>query len=114
MDKLENLFFTQEQFMKQLKIEYPVDLDTWIGQQEVRMVMFFLTQEIFEAAEWMKNKPWRQTTTPLDKDKFMEEIADVLHFFLELCIIVGLTPDDLVHLYQVKMRENYDRQKRGY
>ena len=113
-NNLEELFMLQEQFMKQLKIPYPVDLDTHEGQDVVRKVMFFLTQEIYEAAEWMKNKPWRRTVTPLNKTEFKLEVADMLHFFLEFCILIGMKPDELVSLYKTKLRENYDRQRRGY
>jgi len=114
MDNLDSIFYFQKQFMHQLKLQYPVNLNTLEGQQVVREVMFFMTQEIYEGAEWMKNKPWRQTTTPLEIEKFKEEIADIFHFFIELCIVCGIEANELKELYHKKLRENYDRQKRGY
>jgi dimeric dUTPase (all-alpha-NTP-PPase superfamily) len=42
------------------------------------------------------------------------EYADMLHFFVNIGLALGITGDDLEKLYVTKNKENFDRQNRGY
>jgi hypothetical protein len=42
------------------------------------------------------------------------EIVDMLHFFMNYAISIGMTPQEMYNMYMSKNAENRDRQKRGY
>ena len=42
------------------------------------------------------------------------EIVDMLHFFLNYAISVGITPPELYNMYMAKNKENRNRQATGY
>jgi hypothetical protein len=42
------------------------------------------------------------------------EIVDILHFFLNMAISIGMTPQEMFNMYMSKNKENRDRQARGY
>ena len=42
------------------------------------------------------------------------EIVDILHFFLNMAISIGMTPQEMYNMYMSKNKENRDRQARGY
>ena len=42
------------------------------------------------------------------------ELVDGLHFFLNIAIILGFTPEEIFHYYIEKNKENHNRQNRGY
>jgi hypothetical protein len=42
------------------------------------------------------------------------EIIDILHFFLNMAISIGMTPQEMFNMYMSKNQENRDRQTRGY
>jgi len=49
-----------------------------------------------------------------NKDNIKEELADILHFWLQACLAIGLTPEEIFDIYSAKLAENYRRQKRRY
>lgn len=62
---------------------------------------------------------WWKNYSDIDEAALKEEIVDVLHFFLGMCIDSGMTADELFDIYLKKNKENYDRQnglslKKGY
>ena len=42
------------------------------------------------------------------------EIIDILHFFMNMAISIGMTPEEMYNMYMAKNKENRDRQERGY
>lgn len=42
------------------------------------------------------------------------EIVDMLHFFMNYAISIGMTPHEMYNMYMSKNQENRDRQSRGY
>ena len=42
------------------------------------------------------------------------EIIDILHFFMNYAISVGMTPQEMYNMYMSKNEENRARQQRGY
>ena len=113
MDKLEQLFKWQKEFMKKIGMEkLPINSST--GQDQIRITTFYLTEELFEAMNLLKMKPWRKNAPETDENKYKGELIDAFHFFLELLIISGITAEDLHFIYAMKMMENINRQKKGY
>lgn len=77
-----------------------------------------LMVELAEVVEEAHYKWWKNDSE-IDEAKLKEEIVDVLHFFLGMCIDSGMTSDELFDIYMKKNKENYDRQnglskKEGY
>lgn len=65
------------------KIE--VDINNQFGQHRIKDFAWRVTEELMEASEaWYIN----------DSDHCQEEVADALHFMVEMCIICGMTADD--------------------
>lgn len=71
-------------------------------------------EEIHEAMNTLRNKPWAQNDTLTDVDHFFDEIADALHFFVEGCITAGMDAQQLFYLYYLKSEVNKFRLGSGY
>lgn len=68
---------------------------------------------------WKKDFPKSKTLmisdlTPADNLELKFEIVDILHFFINMAISIGMTPQEMYNMYMSKNKENWDRQKRGY
>lgn len=73
-----------------------------------------VVEELMESMNCLRNKPWKQSEVETDKDHFYEELADTLHFFVELCITAGMDAEDLAMLYLQKNAVNKFRQDSKY
>ena len=90
------------------------NLDNRYIQMRIKDMKQRCIEELMEAANTLKNKPWKQDTVLTDTDHFYEEIADAFHFFVELCITAGLDAGDLFKMYFLKSEVNKFRQRSGY
>lgn len=73
--------------------------------------------EISEMLDWMNWKFWKKTKVDYTPERIKElhiELIDILHFWVNLCIIWDLTPEKLINLFEEKNKENFNRQERGY
>ncbi len=52
--------------------------------------------------------------TQADQVECQFEVVDILHFFMNMGISIGMTPEIMFNMYMAKNKENRDRQKRGY
>jgi hypothetical protein len=70
-------------------------------------------------------KRWKQAHESFSDKKFSDlsesdqleckfEIVDILHFFMNYAISVGMTPQEMYNMYMSKNEENRARQQRGY
>jgi hypothetical protein len=53
----------------------------------------------------------------LSKDDQIEckfEIVDILHFFMNMAVSIGMTPQEMYNMYMSKNEENRKRQSKGY
>lgn len=81
-----------------------------------------ITLEMAELIERLPHKSWKTYTSEQksgwenDEQKLETwyEYIDVFHFFMNVGLLLGITPDDFIKLYVTKNKENFDRQKRGY
>lgn len=90
MDKLQEIFKRQKQYIESLKSierlngfnppDYPLDLDDRHNQEHLRLLAWRINEETYEAL-------WEE-----DRRKKVEEIADITHFIVEFCIAVGFRP----------------------
>ncbi len=124
-DKLDLIFQKQRELMvKYEEIEMkngllqtpmvPVDLHDNAGQARLKDFAWRITEELGEAMQCLKNKPWKQTHMLTDVDHYKEELADAFHFFVELCILSGIEAEDLFDLYFRKNQVNKFRQRSQY
>lgn len=90
------------------------DLDHRQVQRVLREFAGYTVEELYEAINNLKNKPWKQTDTPTDVEAFKEELADAWHFFIELHILAGIDPEEVFRMYFRKTFINVNRQQNGY
>lgn len=115
-DMLETIFERQAEFMARLghdKGDYG-DINDRDLQGELRACAGFLVEELYEAVNLLKLKPWKQTFVETDRVTFYDEIADAFHFFIEFCILAGIDAETLTSLYHGKQDVNIERQETGY
>lgn len=116
MDKLDAIFQMQksldDDITKRRGLE-GISFEEWM-QKDVLAVMAELGELLNEVNfKWWKNKK------EIDPAAVKEELVDVLHFFISMCIRAGFTADELYEVYVSKNKENFDRQnglskKKGY
>jgi dimeric dUTPase (all-alpha-NTP-PPase superfamily) len=52
--------------------------------------------------------------SPSDQIECKFEIVDILHFFMNMAVSIGMTPQEMYNMYMSKNLENRERQKNGY
>lgn len=90
------------------------DLDYRFVQWRIKDLAYRTIEELSEATNTLKNKPWKQSEVPTDKLHFYEELADAFHFLVELLITSGMSADDLARIYHRKHAVNEFRQRSNY
>lgn len=65
--------------------------------------------EIWEAS---KGKWWSKKE--FSREDRLEEVVDILHFWLAYCVEAGFTAEEIFEAYSKKLKENYRRQEEGY
>lgn len=125
-DLLKSIFVGQRELMdKYHEIEerrgalviFPADfgdIDHRKVQWRIKDLAYRCVEELSEATNCLKNKPWKVSEVSTDKEHFYEELADAFHFFIELCITAGMDAEDLALLYHKKHAVNQFRQRTAY
>lgn len=115
VDKLEHIFTLQAAFDEKLARQRQLegDLETWI-QREVLAIVAELGELLAEV-----NFKWWKNPQPVDTDAVKEELVDILHFFVSMCLKAGFDAEDIYQAYLEKNQENFRRQaglstKEGY
>lgn len=108
MDKLEEIFDLQQRFQDKLKAERGLEgipMEQWLQKQTLAMV-----SELAELLEEVNFKWWKNPHE-LNREHIHEELTDILHFFVSMCIEAGMDADTLYAQYVGKNRENVRRQE---
>jgi len=124
-DLLEAIFIRQKELMKKYHIieasqgllqttDVPVNINDRLGQARLKDFAWRITEELGEAMNCLKNKPWKQTHMETDRTHYEEEIVDAFHFFIELCILSGFNAQSLTEMYLKKSQVNKFRQRSQY
>jgi hypothetical protein len=90
------------------------NLNNPLVQAKIRESVVYLMEEVFEAVNLLKNKPWKETPRETNPDVFYKELADAWHFWLELMIYAGMTPDKIAKYYFQIAESNDQRRAEGY
>lgn len=116
MDKLENIFKYQKMFDSELAERRgltDIKMEVWIQKETLAML-----SELAELIDEVNFKWWKNEK-PVDVDKVKDELVDILHFFVSMCLKTGMDAGELHQRYLDKNKENFARQhgksvKEGY
>ena len=107
MDKLEQIFERQSAFDEELgrlrKLD-GIQMEQWIQMETLAMI-----SELSELIDEVNFKWWK-AKKPVEPERVKEELVDILHFFVSMCLKSGMNADELHARYLRKNRENFDRQ----
>lgn len=115
-DRLETIFTMQkalnDDIIARRGLEGIPD-EVWIQRQMLAML-----SEMAEVLDEVNFKWWKNPK-PIDHDALCEELVDVLHFYVSMCLRAGMDAEDLYRRYLAKNEENFRRQqglseKKGY
>lgn len=120
-DRLKLMWDQQREFVTLLQEkrnfpDIPVDISSKVGQKLLKDITHHIQDELFEASQHLKNhKSHRITDIPfVNRDEFIEELADSLHLFFELVMSAGVSLDEFYDSYMKKGELNVSRITNGY
>ncbi len=116
MDRLQKLFDMQKAFDNEVVEKrnlHNIPTDEWMQKETLAMI-----SELGELLDEVNFKWWKNPKE-LDYNNIKEELVDILHFFVGMCLRAGMTSNELYEIYMKKNKENFDRQygkseKKGY
>ena len=115
MDKLETIFTMQQALNRDIaeRRNLRFSKEEWI-QKNILAMLSELSEVLDEV-----NFKWWKNEQPLDELALKQELVDVLHFFVSMCLNAGMSAEELYSRYIEKNQENFDRQnglsqKKGY
>ena len=106
-DKLDIIFEMQNKFdsdLVQRRDLSGISQAEWIQKETLAML-----SELAELIDEVNFKWWKNPKE-VEKDKVKEELVDILHFFVSMCIKTGMDGEELYRRYLDKNKENFDRQ----
>ena len=116
MDKLDEIFALQGQFDAELlerRNLSHITYDEWMQKETLALIS--------ELCEMLRetNFKWWKNPQENNMDAVREELVDVLHFYVSMCLKAGMDADELFRRYLAKNEENFRRQqgkseKKGY
>jgi dimeric dUTPase (all-alpha-NTP-PPase superfamily) len=119
-DPLSVIFHFQNALQERLGTWAKVDSSPAMRQQFINQMAIAMQEETIEIIrETAYKNPdfvpfgWKKTQLG-DPEKFKEELVDQLHFFVNLCIVAGMGPQELCARYLAKNKINHTRQDNGY
>lgn len=115
-DKLQIIFDMQKSLNNEIKQKRKLDNFTkeeWMQKETLAML-----SELAELLDEVNFKWWKNPK-PVDETKVKEELVDIMHFFISMCLIYDMDAKELFQMYIDKNKENFDRQygkskKEGY
>ena len=120
-DKLQSMWDQQREFMQLLCKKrnfpkFPVDMTTKEGQKFLKSITHDCQDELAEANQVLRNsKNHRETNvSDFDREHYVEEICDAMHYMLEIVIASGISIDEFYEAYMSKGAVNVKRINEGY
>ena len=108
-----------EIFARQLELQtksFGVNPSKLTGDDMSRYVQAMslgLTDEVHEALNEIGWKPWA-TSRHVNREAFVGELVDALHFLVNLFLLVGADAPEVYERYIEKSQRNKKRQTEGY
>jgi NTP pyrophosphatase (non-canonical NTP hydrolase) len=112
VDTLAHIFEMQ----KRLQDKIGVDPTMLSGDRRTEFIRLMFIGLVTEAAEVIERTPWKpwKKSAQYDEEGLKEELVDVAHFFINLCLAANLSPEELLSRYAKKHETNMQRQENGY
>ena len=107
MDKLDRIFEMQEALNRDIVEKrklHDIPDEKWIQMQTLAMM-----SEMAELIDEVNFKWWKNPK-PVNSDNVKDELVDILHFFVSMCLRAHMSPEELFERYLAKNKENFDRQ----
>ncbi len=106
-DKLQEIFDMQKSLNDDIKQKRKLTgftKEEWMQKETLAML-----SELAELIDEVNFKWWKNPR-PVDETKVKEELVDILHFFVSMCLIYDMDAEELYRMYIDKNKENFDRQ----
>lgn len=113
MNLLQKFFELQAQLNQKIGIPDLTQLDASEQQKWLLRMTRAISQETAELVDCAPWKWWAKYQT-FDLQNARVEVIDLLHFLISTMMIVGITPENLMELYEAKHAVNVQRQEAGY
>lgn len=110
---LDLIFERQSQLQRESFGIDPHRMDDETRAQFIRDMVLAATDELHEALNEAGWKPWA-SSRHLNRDAFVGELVDVLHFLVNLWLAAGATAEEVEQRYMDKANRNMIRQNQGY
>jgi len=119
-DKLDEIFKKQYDLQTRLGTFDKINQSPSMRQQFINQMILGIQEE---AVEIMRESPYKNPEyVPFgwkkgqegNNEKFKDEIADLVHFVVNLCLVSGMDSNELHNRYMNKNKENHERQDRNY
>lgn len=107
MDRLEKIFEMQKMLNDDIRNRRDLDdisKEEWIQKQTLAMI-----SELSELLDEVNFKWWKNKKE-VDEQLVKEELVDILHFFVSMCLVYDMDGEQLYKMYMDKNKENFDRQ----
>lgn len=113
-DMLTQMFMLQDELQKKLIHGSPSDIDEDADRvQFISGMILALTDELHEALNETGWKSWA-SSKHINEEAFKNELVDAWHFFMNLCLVARMSPEELYIRYLRKREKNIKRQDEGY
>jgi hypothetical protein len=112
-DLLTAIFERQLELQKTSYSGDPAELPMKDRIEFIRWNVIAIEDEIHEALGEVSWKPW-QTGEYINREAYVGELVDALHFLVNLCLAVGAGPDEIAERYFAKANKNKARMADGY
>lgn len=111
-DKLDEIFALQAKLQRE-KFRDPARLSRPEAIEFIRWNVLALTDELHEALQEVGWKPWA-TSSHINREEYVGELVDAMHFLVNLFLVVGASPTEVLERYAKKNAKNHTRQEVGY
>ena len=88
--------------------------DRKLREKWVQNYVLAMRQECAELMDSTNWKWWRTKADLFDPQNVKVELVDILHFWMSACQVMGMTPEDVLRIYEQKNLVNFQRQDAGY
>lgn len=108
MDRLEHMLAIQKSLNDTIKDKR--DLHGIAPMEWMQKYTLALVSELAEMLDEVNFKWWKNEK-PVDEAALKEELVDILHFFLSMCLAAGMDAEQIYRIYLDKNAENIKRQE---
>ncbi|MDI9519580.1 MAG: dUTPase [Bacillota bacterium] len=108
MDRLEKMMEIQGALNQAIKDKRNLnDISPMEWMQKYTLAMLSEMGEMLDEV----NFKWWKNPKEIDYSALKEELVDILHFFLSMCLAAGMDAEEMYQIYLKKNEENFKRQE---